>query len=67
MSPHVALEGKALKDMCTGKLVNYSDLKVFNCSCFVYIQDTQQSEMDSNSRKRLFLGFKKGIVGCNIK
>lgn len=58
---HVALEGKAPEEMWIGKMVDYSDLKIYDCPYFVHIQDIQWSKLDSKSRKCIFLGFKKGV------
>lgn len=60
-SSHVALEGKALEEMWAGKSVDYFDLKVYDCSCFIYIHDIQWYKLDSKLRECLFLRFKKSV------
>lgn len=49
-SPYTALDDKTLKDLWIGKLKDCSGLIIFDCVCYVYIQDSQRSKLDSKSK-----------------
>ena len=65
-SPHSALDDKAPDEVWTGTPCDYSRLRVFGCPCYVHIQDTQRSKLDSKSKECIFLGYKKGVKGYKL-
>ena len=62
-SPRVALDEKVVEEVWTGKEVDYSGLRVFDCLAYVHIPSEERSKLDPKSKQRVFLGYGKGVKG----
>ena len=65
-SPSSAINFKILEEVWSGRLVDYSSLKIFSCPAYVYVQSGDHSKLDLKSRKYIFLGFGKGVKGYRL-
>ena len=65
-SPSSAIDFKIPKEVWSGKLVDYSSLKIFGCPAYVHVQSKEHSKLDSKSTKCVFLGFEKGVKGYRL-
>lgn len=57
---------KALEEVWKGKPLDYSDLWIFSCACYMLIQDSQRSKLDSKSKECIIFGFKKEVKGYKL-
>lgn len=48
-SPSSAIDFKIPKEVWSGKLVDYSSLKIFGCRAYVYVQSGERSKLDLKS------------------
>ena len=62
-SPSLAIDFKIPEEVWLGRLVDYSNIKIFSCPAYVHVQSGECSKLDSKSRKCVFLGFEKGVKG----
>jgi hypothetical protein len=53
----VPLDQRLLEEVWSGKKVNLSYLKVFDCISYVYIESDAYSKLDANSRKCYLIGY----------
>ena len=58
-SPSSAIDFKILEEVWSGRLVDYSSLKIFGCPAYVHVQNGERSKLDSKSSKCVFLGLQK--------
>ena len=65
-SPSSAIDFKIPEEVCSGRPVEYSSLKIFDCPAYVHMQSGKRSKLDSKSRKCVFLGFVKGVKGYRL-
>lgn len=59
--PWKTLEGKVVEKVCTGKLVDYSSLRVFGCPAYLHISSAYGSKPDFKLRKCSFVGYEKRV------
>ena len=65
-SPSSAIDFKIREEVCSGRPIDYSSLKIFGCPIYVHVQSGERSKLDSKSRKCVFLGFEKGVKGYRL-
>ena len=65
-SPSSAIDFKISEEVCLGRPIDYSSLKIFGCLAYVHMQSGERSKLDSKSRKCVFLGFEKGVKGYRV-
>ncbi|KAK3010015.1 hypothetical protein RJ639_011018 [Escallonia herrerae] len=56
-SPASALNGSILEEEWSGKLVNYSFLRVFGCIAYSHIDKEKRKKLDSKSQKCVFIEY----------
>lgn len=56
-SPSSALYGDILDKVYSGKIINYSFLKVFYCIASAYVDQKMRRKFDSKSQKCAFIGY----------
>jgi hypothetical protein len=50
----------------SGKPVDYSMLRIFDCSTYVHVQSGERSKLDSKSRKCICLGLESSVKGYRL-
>jgi hypothetical protein len=55
--PSISLDGRIPEEECTGKKVNYSFLKSFDCESFVHIDKENRTKLEEKSKKWTFIGY----------
>ncbi|KAG8471931.1 hypothetical protein CXB51_036977 [Gossypium anomalum] len=60
ISPSVAIEKKAPQEVWSSNPANYSDLKIFGCPAYAYVDN---EKLELRSIKCVFLGYKAGVKG----
>jgi hypothetical protein len=51
------LDGVILEEAWTGKNVNYSFLKTFDCEAFICIDKENRTKLEVKSKKSTFIGY----------
>jgi hypothetical protein len=64
--PSAAIDFKVPAEVWSGKLVNYSMLRIFGCPTYVHVQSGEQSKLDSKSRKCICLGLESSVKGYRL-
>jgi hypothetical protein len=57
------LDSGILEEVCTGKKVNYSHLKILGCEALMHIPREHRTKLDDKSMKCIFLGYVDGELG----
>jgi len=65
-SPSSALEDKTPQDVCTGKKLSLSHLRVFGCDVYVHVPKEKRTKLDSESENCIFIGYKDALKGYKI-
>ena len=60
-SPRVA------EEVWTGQEVDYSLMRIFECSTYVHILSEDRSKLDPKPKKCIFLGYEKGVRGYKLQ
>lgn len=60
-SPRVILDRKVIKEVQSGKQVDYSMIRVFEYPAYVHISSEERSKLDLKSKRCIFLGYEKGV------
>ena len=55
------IDAKVLEEVWTRKLVDYSNLRIFGCPAYVYVQEQQRSKLNPKSKKCIFIGYEKCV------
>ena len=63
MHPSTALSFKTPEEIWSGKLANYSRLRVFGCCAYAHVK---QGKLEPRALKCIFLGYPKGIKGYKL-
>ena len=63
MSPSTAINFKTPKELWTGKIPNYSTLKVFGCASYVH---QFECKLEPRAVKGVFLGYLQGVKGYRL-
>ncbi|GMJ01283.1 hypothetical protein HRI_003797500 [Hibiscus trionum] len=68
-SPRASLGGKVAEEVWTGNVVDFSHLRNFGCPAYMHVPGDERSKLDAKSKKRIFLGYKKGVqvLGSSCK
>ena len=66
ISPSTDNDFNILQEVQSGKLVDYSSLKIFSCPAYVHVQSGERTKLDPKSRKYIFLGFEKCVKGYRL-
>ena len=61
-SPSSTIDFKIPEEVQSGKLVDYSSLKIFGVPAYMHVQSGEHSKLDSKSIKCIFLGFEKNVL-----
>ena len=62
-SPQASLGGKFIEEVWTGKSIDLSNLKNFSCHAYVHISSDERVKLDPKSKKYIFIGYVKGVIG----
>ena len=62
-SPSVAIEEKNPQEVWSGSPITYSDLKIFGCPAYAYVNN---GKLELRSMKCIFLSYKSGVKGCKL-
>ncbi|GKG15994.1 gag-pol polyprotein, partial [Tanacetum coccineum] len=65
-SPSTAVKLKTPMEIWTGKLINYSDLNIFESPVYMMYNTQETTKLDLKSRKCLFLGYADGVKGYRL-
>src|SRR4051812_38769855 len=65
-SPSTLLDAKCAEEVCSGKDIDYSTLRVFGCKAYVHIPSDERNKLKPNSLECIFLGFEKGVKGYRL-
>ena len=60
------MDGSNPEEVCTGKNLNYSHLKIFGCEAFVHIPKENRTKLDDKSMKCIFLGYADEDFGYRL-
>jgi hypothetical protein len=63
IGPSSSLDGGILEEARTGKKVNYSFLKTFDCESFVHIDKENRTKLEAKSKKYMFIGYSVNNFG----
>jgi hypothetical protein len=64
--PSVPLNHRLPKKVRSGKNVNLSYLRVFDCASYVHIDSDARSKLDAKSIKYFFIGYEDEAFGCRF-
>ena len=62
-SPRASLGGKVIEEVWTGKPIDFGNLKIFDFPAYVHISSDERSKLDPKSKKYIFIGYVKGVIG----
>jgi len=62
----MAIDFMVLEEVWSGKLVDYSVLRIFGCPIYVHVQSGEWSKLESKSRKCIFLDLESGVKGYRL-
>lgn len=62
--PSSAIDFKTPIEMWSGKLVEYSNLRVFGCMAYAHIW---QDKLAARALKCIFIGYPDGVKGSNLE
>ncbi|KAG8473113.1 hypothetical protein CXB51_035076 [Gossypium anomalum] len=62
-SPSVSIKKKTPQEVWSGNPANYSDLKIFGCPAYAYVDN---GKLEPRSIKCVFLGYKAGVKGYKL-
>jgi len=66
MSPSIAIDLQISEEIWRGEFVNYSILQIFSCPTYSLVDSQKRSNMDSKSKKCIFIVFTKGVKGFRL-
>jgi hypothetical protein len=69
-SPSSTLDDKIPQEVWTGKKLSLIHVRVFGCDAYVHVPKENNSKLDKNVEKCIFIGYKDGLKGyklCNPK
>jgi hypothetical protein len=64
--PSSSLDGRIPEEEWTGKKVNYSFLKTFDCEAFVHIDKENRTKLEEKSKKCTFIGYGVNDFGYRL-
>ena len=62
-SSSIAIAKKTPQEVWSGNPANYSDLKIFGCPVYAYVDN---GKLEPRSIKCVFLGYKAGVKGYKL-
>jgi transposase InsO family protein len=65
-SPSIAIDFKVSEEIWSGKLADYSVLRIFGCPTYVHMQSGERLKLDSKSRKCICHGLESSVKGCRL-
>jgi hypothetical protein len=66
MSPSLMLVDMTPNEVCSGKNLSISHLKVFGCDAFVHVPKEKRSKLDKKEVRCIFIGYKEGMKGYKL-
>ena len=66
ISPSSVLEVKSPHEVWTGKKPSLSHLRVFVCDAYVHVPKEKITDLDSKSKRCIFIGYKDDLKGYKL-
>ena len=66
ISPSSVLDDKTPQEVCIGKKLSLTHLKVFGCEAYVHVPKENVSKLYKKVEECIFIGYKDGLKGYNL-
>ena len=65
-TPHRVLENKTLEEVFSGKKLEVSHLRIFDCPMYIHIPKEKRTKLDPSGKKGQFVGYSKSSKAYRI-